>query len=125
IRLSRSRLSKFLRRLHVPRPHRNVFAPPRGSNPVRKLPCNVPRPENSPAQSISHGRGRYIKIIGRHHSPLISSHRRNLFAILPPTYSKEAMSEPTQQLLDRGKQVLIPNYARLPLAMTRGQGSSI
>src|SRR4051812_9408644 len=33
------------------------------------------------------------------------------------------MSPDTQQLLDRGKQVLIQNYARLPIVMTRGEGT--
>jgi acetylornithine aminotransferase len=35
------------------------------------------------------------------------------------------MSPQTQQLLDRGQAVLIQNYARLPLVMTRGEGSYI
>jgi acetylornithine/N-succinyldiaminopimelate aminotransferase len=35
------------------------------------------------------------------------------------------MSCETQQLLDRGKQVLVPSYARLPFVMTRGEASYI
>jgi predicted acetylornithine/succinylornithine family transaminase len=35
------------------------------------------------------------------------------------------MSANTQSLLDRSKQVLIPNYARQPVVMARGQGSYV
>ena len=41
-----------------------------------------------------------------------------------PTRRKEAMLD-TQRIVERGKSVLIGNYARLPVVMVRGRGSLV
>ncbi len=40
-------------------------------------------------------------------------------------YPIGTMSQPTAQIVDQGKSVLIGNYARLPIAMVRGEGSRL
>jgi predicted acetylornithine/succinylornithine family transaminase len=46
------------------------------------------------------------------------------FDILPRLYQKEQMSQ-SQAILDRAQQVLIPNYARVPVVMVRGEGCRV
>src|SRR2546429_9974339 len=56
------------------------------------------------------GRRRSVHRRGKRRGDLISSRRR----------SEEEMGD-TQSILERGKQVLIGNYARLPVVMDRGE----